>query len=174
MLFCSCSLAVLYPPAGTAHNPKPDTHCARLWMCSLQEFGAELPFLPCRALPLPLCASFLSDIVPCMSRSFLSCSHRSQEPPSTPKPTLQGEIQAQRAPCRECCCLPIPVPGWGTQTQSRKSIRALPELQLLAARWAQGWISGGHRDGFQLGQVAEGAAHWGQHQLCTKCRVGVA
>lgn len=88
MLFCTCSLTAPYLPAGTAHNPRTDNHCARhldvltagIWGRFF--FGGA--FLPCRVLPLPLCASFLSDIVPCMPSSFLSCSHRSQKSQTHP------------------------------------------------------------------------------------------
>lgn len=171
VLFCTCSLTVPYLPAGTAHNPRTDNHCARhldvltagIWGRFFLRGG--IPTLQGAALA-PLCfvpqrhRAVHAQLLP----QLLSQEPKIPNPPCEEKPSsgssscLCLELWDTEAPCRERSCLPIAVP------RSRKGITSLPELQLLAARWA-------HRDGFQLSQLAEGAAHREHHQLCTRCRV---
>lgn len=72
-----CSVLVIWLfctfQQGLHTIPEQQITVPATWLCQLQKSGADLAFLPCKVLHLPLCAWFLSDIVQSMPRSCLSC-----------------------------------------------------------------------------------------------------
>lgn len=142
-------------------------------------------------LHFPLRASLLSDIVPYMPRSFLCCYHRSQEIPqhtqihsarrnsdSGSRSWLWFQLWDTEAPSqglsRECCCLPLSVPGWGNPTPGagmasnpRQSCRPwLPDghrgIDFSCARWLR--VQNPSQD------TGEQISARGHHQLCTRAQ----